>query len=289
MTSGWGVEPTLDGSGNATSGTTSQDIRKILGGLYTKGIISGCTVTTSASAMTYTVNAGVVAISVASDEIILADIPVTTITTTSAPVSGTRTDIIYAQQRYPSIEGNSSIVVSVGTSLPARAVRLQSRVVSAGNINTNSTVITGGTDYSIPYGASLGILWKHQTTYNGTFTTRGVMGSASIYLPTDRNLKFTLSTTMSANAAVGFDNTKYCEGAFDIFIDNVKQWGWSTPGLHQAWAEFTWSDNIILTAGSHTLRYERFVGIGPGTPFQHYSLAGNKGSQLIVEDLGPAV
>ena len=121
MTSGWGVDATLVG-GVPTSGTTDLDVRKVWGALYTPGIISGCVITKSSSQLKYTVASGVVAIQTATGEIVMAPIAGGTVTTPT--VTANRTDIVYAQQAFPTIEGNSNIVLGVASTLPPRAVAL---------------------------------------------------------------------------------------------------------------------------------------------------------------------
>lgn len=290
MTSGFGVDPTLNGSGVPTSGTSAQDIRKINGGLYTPGIISGVPVSTSPSAMTYSVGAGVVAIQVATGEIILAPVPATTVTTTVAPGTGTRTDIVYAQQKYPSIEGNSDVVVGVSTVLPSRAVAIKKFIVSAGNTNTNQTVISGSQSFVIPYGATLPRLHYYQYTNSGSLPngfTR--VGQGSFYLPTDRLLRFSVSAVLNANGSTGFDNSKYCEYGLLPNIDGGDICIWSTPGLHQAWGVYQFSATIAVNAGQHTTNMGMVRIVGPGTAETHYGLFGSygrRGIEYSVEDAG---
>lgn len=289
MTSGFGVDATLDGNGGVLSGTSAADIRKIWGGLLSPGIISGCAVTTSTTAMSYNVAAGVVAIKAANGEIIPAPVDSVTVPTSAAPASGSRTDIIYAMQRYPSIEGDSNIVVGVATTLPARAVALRKMTVSAGQTKTSLATQSGGIDYSIPYGASLGTLQSYRDTTMGTFVAAQTLGSKSIYLPTDRLLRVSILTSVSADGANGFDASKYCEAGYDFMLDGVKQWRWNTPGLHQAWAHYFWSDVIQVSAGTHTVAYSRYRVVGPGTPFHRYVVQDMPGTLFTVEDVGPVV
>ena len=289
MTSGFGVDPAEDG----TSGTSSEDIRKIFGGLYTAGVISGCLITTSASAMTYSVSAGVVAIKTAVGEIILAPVAATTIATSAAPGSGSRTDIIYAQQRYPSIEGDANIVISVGTTLPARAVELRRYIISAGNTNTNAGVVSGGVNFSIPYGATLGVLHQYQHQYHGQLAT-GLerRGHGTITLPTDRRVKFSIQSTLTAFQAVGFDNSKFCEYGFLPNIDGGDFVIWTTTGLSQAWTTFQFEGYLNLSAGQHTVNYGGVRTMGPGTPHLIYGSQlgyGRTGTIFTVEDAGPTV
>lgn len=288
MGSGFGVDATLSG-GVPIGGTSSLDIRKIFGGLYTAGIVSGAGVATTAG-LNYSVSAGLAMISAGTGEIIPAPIPSGTVAT--APVTTARTDIIYAKQNYPSIEGNSDVVLGVvsGTSpvLPARAVALKSYTLAAGITKTSDAVVTGGINYAIPYGASLGLLHADRVVGNGTFSANSTWGVKSFYLPTDRRVRINLQTNLSANGANGFDNTKYCEVYFDIVLDGLRKWRWNTPGLHQSHATFGWTDMITLNAGWHTIGYDR-IKTGAGTPFHHYEANGLGGTLFWVEDMGPSV
>lgn len=293
MTTGWGADPIKDGSGNVTVGTTAADIRQITGSLYSAGLISGGVVTRSPSALTYTVSNGVAAFPMTADlsspyrpenqRTVLGPIPAKVLTTT-APSSGTRVDIIYAQQHTPADDSDANVVVEYGTTLPARAVLLNAFIVSAGNTNTNQTVRTMDVKYSIPYGASLGMLYNVRSTFNGAFTVRATDLSGTFFLPTDRLVRVSLMASLSASGATGFSNAHYCEAGYDIFIDGVKKYTWTSVGLHQAWAEHNWSDVIVLPAGTRTIRSERFRSIGPGTPVAR---ATNYGALLSVEDIGP--
>lgn len=289
MTSGFGVDASSDG----TSGTSSSDIRKINGGLYTPGIISGCTVATSASAMTYTVSLGVVAIQTAVGEIVLAPVATTAVTTASAPTTGSRTDIVYAQQRYPSIEGDANIVIGVGTVLPVRAVELKRYVVSAGNLNTDATVATGAVNYSIPYGASLGVLHRWQNTYSGLLSTALIReGQGTITLPTDRRVKFSVNALLYASGASGFDNSKYTEHYFLPNINGGDMVIFTTPGLHQAWGQYYWEHTLNVSAGVWPVNLGSGRMVGPGQAATYYGVSGGFGRTGIVftvEDMGPAI
>lgn len=291
MATAWGVDPLKDGNGLVTIGTTALDFRLIQGGIYTPGIINGGVVTRSASALTYTVSAGVAAfpiVTTAPKQTALGAIPYT-VKTVTAPSSGTRTDLVYALQRTVADNGDPNIVVEVGTVLPAKAVLLDSYIVSAGQTNTNAAVRTGQIAYSIPYGASLGTLWQIRDTFNGDVpVARRIIGSGTFYVPTDRNVRISATTSVSAKDAVKFDNAKYCESGIEVFIDGVSKYIWTTGGLHQAWEEYHWSESFTATMGSHTVRYETFRAQGPGVPVQRYSV-GNAGNLCKIEDIGPAI
>lgn len=294
MTSGFGVEPTLSG-GIPTSGTTAADIRKIWGSLYTPGIITGCAVTTSPTSMQFSVATGVVAIQTSSGEIILAPVPAATVTTAAAPGSGTRVDIVWAKQRYPDIEGDSNIEVGVSDTLPSRAVPIKKFTISAGQTNTNAAVQYAGIDYSIPYGASLGVLHRWQSTYSGPLTTSTTpvrQGQGTITVPTDRRVKFSVSALLYSVGATGFDNSKYVEQFYLPNIDGGDMCIFTTPGLHQSWAQYYWEHTINVSAGTHSVNIGEGRMVGPGTAATFYGTSGGYGRTgkiFTVEDVGPAI
>lgn len=284
MATSWGIDPLKDVNGQITIGTTADDFRQIQGGLYSPGLISGGVVTRSASAMTYTVSAGVAAFPIVTSgapQTVLGPIPAATLTTTAAS-SGTRLDIIYAQQRLVSVEGDPNIVVAIGTSLPARAVLLNAFIVTTTTTNTLSATQSANIAYSIPYGASLGLLADKRSTFAGNFTVSANDITGSFYLPTDRLIRISVMATFSAYQAIKFDNTKYCEAGYDVYIDELKRFAWTTEGLHQAWSENHWSDTFTLQAGTHTYRTVRYRAQSPGTPVA-------RGCHFTIEDIGPVV
>lgn len=291
MTSGLGVDATLDGSGNITSGTTAQDMQQIFGGLYSPGVVSGGTVTTSVSAMTYTVAAGVAVVQMSTGLNIPIPVPAKTITAASVPASGARTDIIYAQQRTPAIDGDSDVVVDVASVLPPRSVALRTYTAPAGATNTNACTVTGSIDYAIPYGAGLGRLWYYQLTLNGTLPTNLTRyGQGTIHLPTDRMVTFKITSVLSANNASGFDNNAYCEYGFLPNFDNGDFVLWGTSGLHQAWASYNFEATVAMTAGTHTVNFGIRRNSGPGTGRAYYGTDsggfGRRGIEFIIEDAG---
>lgn len=287
MTTGFGIDPTKDSSGNITSGTSSKDIRNISAGLYSPGVISGGVVTTSASAMTYTVSAGVAAFPIATNETVLGPIPAITIPAATAPTSGTRTDIIYATQGMPTIDGHSNVIVQVGSTLPARSVLLDQRIIGANIKNTNSATKTGSVDYSIPYGASLGILKQHRSGVDVDLGGVVTVTSQSFSVPTDRLVRVSLLTCMTSKGTSGYGTpANYCEAGFYILINGVRQWTWSTPALSHAAANYYFADYYPFPRGTHTVSYQRLRMSGSGTPRQIYS-GGKPGTLLTIEDIGP--
>lgn len=296
MTSGFGVDRSADG----LNGTTSQDIRRINGGLYSPGIINGSVVATSATTRNYTVSSGVVAIKTADGEIVLAPIAAGTITGPAAPTSGTRSDIVYAQQQYPSLDGGSaSIVFGVATVLPPRAVTLAQYLVAAGNTTSSQYILQASPNYSIPYGGSLGELHYWQMK-NSVILADGIVryGHKEINLPTDRLVSWTIHANMSGgrpdgSGAAGFDNAAYCEYGFLPNYDSGDWTLWSTGGLHQAWETFQYQNTIPMSAGKHTVNFGVFRIVGPGRGATHYGVDpagfGRRGIEFRLVDEGPVV
>lgn len=291
MTSGFGVDPTLDGNGAVVSGTSSQDIREIFGSLFSPGLISGGGVSTSASAMTYTVAPGVCVIPTATGQSVPAPIPAGVLTVASGPASGSRTDIVYAQQRFPSIEGDSEVSLGVASTLPPRAVQLRTFTVPAGVTNTNAATSSNTVDYSIPYGAKLPTLHYYQMAWSGGLInglTR--YGHGTINLPTDRRVRFTIRAVLYSAGASGFDNSKYCEWYFLPNFDNGDFVIWTTGGLHQAWQTYIWQQEVNMSAGTHSVNFGTGRKIGPGTASTFFGTDsqgfGRNGIEFIVEDAG---
>lgn len=288
-TYGFGVDKTPGGSG-----TNSSDIRKIYGGLYSPGVISGCTIIRSATDLTYTVAAGVVAIQVTPGEIILAPVEQTIV---PAAAATNRTDLVYVRQNFPSDPApndNSAVQLGVATVLPSRSVEIGRFIVTAGQTNSNQFVPTGGISYSIPYGGGLGVLHYWQKPHNGLIMNELYRdGYGTFKLPTDRRVRFTVTAVVSANGAVGFDNSKYVEHGFLFNIDGGDFVLHTTPGLHQAWATYQFSSEITVLAGTHTVNLGAVRVGGTGQTYVHQGTDGSgygrRGIEFLVEDEGPAI
>lgn len=289
MTSGFGVDATADG----TSGTGSRDIRRILDAQFTVGVFNGCDVTTSASAMTYTVSPGVVAIYIAASEIVLAPVDQATVTAASPPVSGSRIDKVYVQQRFPSVNGDANVIVGVTSdTVPVNSFELMRFTVSAGPANTNAAVRSGLKMYSIPHNGSMGLLHYWQNTYSGTLSTSLLReGYGTFTLPSDRRIKMKVTAVLNAAGASGFDNSKYCEWGFLFGVDSGDYVLHTTPGLHQAWATYEFNTSIEMSAGTHTVNLGALRIVGPGVAETHYGVDGagfgRRGIEFSVYDEGP--
>jgi hypothetical protein len=254
--------------------------------------------------MTYSVAAGVAAIPTGTKEIVMAPVQATTVTAPAAPGSGTRVDLIYAVQRFPS-SGDSYVQIKVDSFakdsdafLPANAIELDRYLVTAGQTNTNAAVRLWGINYSIPYGASLGLLHQWQNTYNGLLSIPLLReGHGKFTLPTDRRVRFSISACLSAEGANGFDNSKYCEWYFLPNIQGPTVNGdpviWTTDGLHQAWGTYNFELYLDLPAGEYTTSIGAGRMVGPGRALLHYGLDGGgfgrPGLLYRVEDDGPVL
>lgn len=288
MTIGFGVDKA------AGAGTSASDIRKIWGGLYSPGIISGCKVTTSPSGMSYTVSAGVVAIAPSPGEIILVPVDARTFSTGSA---SNRTDIIFVRQNYPgdsAPNNNNNVLVDVATSLPTRSVEIARFTITSGQTNTNQAVRGGTVNYCIPYGGGLGILHYWQNTYDGPLSIPLLReGHGTFDLPTDRRVRITVRAVLSAQFASGWDNSKYCEYGWIFNVNGNDMVLHTTTGLHQAWGTYQFESLFNLPAGKNTVHCAGTRIVGPGQALLHYGTGGDgygrRGQEFIVEDLGPAV
>lgn len=302
MTTGFGADPIIDGNGLVTVGTTEDDIRQITGSLYSAGLISGGLVTRSPTGLTYSVSAGVAAFPITVDtttpykpynqRTVLGPIPATqTPLTTTAPSSGTRVDIIYAQQLTPANDSDANIVVRVGTVLPPRAVMLDAFIIASNHTNTNAATPTGDIKYSVPYGAPRGTPWfSYRSTFSGTFNDTPLNAAHGFfYMPADRNVSFSLKTSLNSNGAVKFDNAKYCEAAYALYIDNFWKFTWTTGGLHQAMQDYNWEERGVILEGQHEVFVRRWKSAGDtaALPYQRYG-QGNLGLLFEIRDVGPA-
>lgn len=230
-------------------------------------------------------------IPVSAGKVIPAAISTQTVTVANGPATGTRDDYVYVQQRFPSIEGDSEVVVNVGPTIPARAVGIGHFIVSAGITSTASATSIGPWNYSIPYGGGLGILHQWTDTFSGIHDQSNLrLGIGTINLPTDRLLRFSATALLYSSGAVGFDNSKYCEWYINPEVDNVALTSWRTPGLHQAWATWLWESYFAVSAGTHTVSYSRGRAIGPGsvaTIWGHPGVGWNwPGTVFTVSDAG---
>lgn len=292
MATGFGVDPLIL-NGVPTKGMTAQDVRQVFGGLYSPGVISGAVVTTSNAGLTYSISAGVAAIPVSSTEVVLAPIPARTINTT-APTTGSRTDIIYVRQEFAS--GNSDVDVEIEiatTTIPPNSLEIARYTVPQNAPNTNSAVRTGAVDYSIPYGGSMGLLYSNQSTFNGVPTepagTDVYYLAGSFDLPTDRRLRFTVSISISTEDGQDGTYGNWVEPIIAPQLDGVDlvNWRFRANGTWQTYF-FSYDTLTPVSAGPHTVRLRRNIFSQAGRKVSIHYGGGQTGTTFAVTDLGVA-
>lgn len=293
MATGWGIDHlTVNGQ---LSGTSSEDVRRIWAGLYSPGVVSGCGVTTSASAMTYTVAPGVAVIKIANGENVLVPVPGATLTAAPNNTGSARIDTIYVVQNMGTLN-TVSLGVAQGTPIPQYSQALAVHSATAGATTTSRSYFQGSIPYSVPYGANLGLFYQKTDTSTanipkGTATT---IAAGSFNLMTDRKCIFAADLCVSSRrpnntAAVGFDNTAYISLKIDVVIDGVTQFMFETPGLSQAWATYHCEEYVNLKSGPHTVqfKYNYGDGQGPGLVRRYYAGSdASTGSTFSVRDGG---
>jgi hypothetical protein len=230
-------------------------------------------------------------IQTSSGQVVPVPIPPTTVIADNVG-SSIRTDYIYVKQNFPSTDGDSKVVVDVGTSVPDNAIVIGTYRQPANANNTSAGSIADDVNFAIPYGASLGNLYTYRHNITGLLPNSGITryGYKTLKLPTDRRLLFKVQATLQAQNAVGFDNSKYCEYGFLPNIDGGDFVLWTTPGLHQSLATYSWQGYFNVTAGTHTVNIGFTQMSGPGRAYTfsgtdtlHF---GREGIVFTIEDAG---
>lgn len=219
MATGFGIPN--DDKGN---GTTPDDIQAITAAEYPEaGIISGCEVT-GTSTMAWKVSAGAAVVHLAAARAVRVPVPAQTITTAPAPPTGTRSEYIYVKQNTVATDGNINATVGVGASVPANAVMLSQRNITAGMRATASAPEAGNPVYSRPVGGSLGVLHRHyheddQVRDRGSFKR----GAGTFYVPTDRNIDIRISSTVANGRPGQWESATTADQGvvrYDVYLDD---------------------------------------------------------------------
>lgn len=289
MATGFGVDPSLQNG--VMTGTTSQDIRKIVEGMYSnQGILRGCKVTTR-SDMKYNVALGAVVCEVSEGESILVPVYASTPSTAAAPSSGTRQDYIVVRQNMPATDGNSNIVVEVVNTPPsmfARSMVLAQYTVPAGKTKTSDFIEAPDfyRNYAVPTSAAGRYLFQKTEIFDGLIGPKKDLPfmSGSFELETDRLIEFIVGTTVDCDLGGGINDAMYAE----IFIDNVKKVTFSTGRIDNGYSRTeTWVWNTTLEAGKHTFKVVFNETDDTGKVRVRYSSNGGfPGSYVTIKDLG---
>lgn len=292
MSTGWGVDAVKNAEGIATSGTSAQDIRNINSGLYNQGILYGCAVDTSTTAMTYTINRGVVSNALVWGEHVMMPVNKTTITVPKNTGTTARTDYVYVKQNLPEKDGNNNIVFGISNSpIDTYDQRLVLRkfLVPAGATTTSSAVRQGSINYSTPYGQAGRLLVNKVDTYNGLLKNRQINQLGGDFsLATDRIIRTDITVTHDKEPGQTAGDRLTAE----IWVDNVKRATFSTGEIDtetyttQCWAWYT-----QLARGDHNVTVKLFshrkkVHNLPSTIYLRYGANSWPGQRVVVTDAG---
>lgn len=300
MATGFGVDPTKRNDGVITSGTTSEDIRRIIGSLMSPGIVGDTgLVTLSKTDLTATVSAGSVVIPTGSKEAVIAPIPNTKVSL-GAPIAGAQSWKIYVKQNFPSTDGDSEVIVAAtsGTVPPNNTLILDVIEISSGMTVASSGISRYDKKFSIPYGSNGGAIGWFTDTSNAILDSNHNewvhVWTHNFNLATDRKIKVEISPTLSAyradkvTPARTWNPDDYTEMAYRVDIDGRTVVRFNTPGLTRSWTTYYFQHYENLLQGSHTLTiYMARVSGGPGYPKRWYSGSDiNPGTKYVLRDAG---
>lgn len=255
MPTGFGVPH--DENGN---GTTTDDIQRIIAAEYSNaGIIDGARVSGTAT-MSYDVSAGAVVLDTGQDMAVKVPVPATTVPTTPAPATGSRTDTVFVAQGFPDNGGDSLAFVGVSPSpehpsVPANSIVLDAFTVPAGVTSTNSTTSIHNRKFARPVGGSLGRLHlfvDEDTTPRTTATI--TRGAGSFYVPTDRDVEFNMTSTVAAVASNGMVADEHGSVLYQFWIDGKMVRSWERS-YDRTWESKQLSFVYALEEGRHDVYY----------------------------------
>lgn len=292
MSTGLGINK--DSAGN---GRSPLDERLVNGGLRTPGVISGCAVTTSSSAMRYAVAVGVAQVSrSATDGGVPLPVPATTSTVDAGPGSGSRIDVVWVRQHDPD-QGDPDALVEVGVTqgaaaasptkptLPTGALQLKAYTVPAGATATSACTVYDDAPISVSWDGSRGVLAYAVNTFAGSLGDGGTMFSKSFRLDTPRTTLINLETAV---AALDPSTSLWIEEKYELWIDGARFRTWMTGRLGQSIVTPTFSTVVSMTSGTHTVQIKNSRSVGATTYAQQYygGPEGWAGAILLVTDLG---
>ena len=292
MSTGWGVDAVKNAEGIATSGTSAQDIRNINSGLYNQGILYGCVVDTSTTAMTYTIQRGVVSNALVWGEHVMMPINKTTITVPKNTGTTARTDYVYVKQNLPEKDGNNNIVFGISNSpIDTYDQRLVLRkfLVPAGATTTSNAVRQGSINFSTPYGQAGRLLVNKVDTFNGLLKNRQIneMGG-DFTLSTDRILRTDITVTYDKEPG----QTASDRLSAEIWVDNVKKANFSTGEIDtETYTTQCWTWYTELARGDHNITvklfsYRKNTHNLPSTIYLRYGANSWPGQRVVVTDAG---
>lgn len=249
-----------DAAGN---GLTPAQHQQIIRSQYAAhGILSGCEVIASASAMSVTVQPGAVVIPVSGIGAVEGPVSPGTLVFDAAPATGQdRYDIYVACQNIPG--ANAYIGLAKNGDAPANSVRLDRWIIPAGVTNARAGYSMSYKDYAVPTGAGQSRIvdWQDPTLYGGDATaTQFTQLTKDIYLPQDRLLDFRITQCFSGKR-------NQPRGAFQWIITDNREGRLATPVIpYDEWAVptgpmiggvYQHRFTVGFAAGYHTITWER--------------------------------
>jgi hypothetical protein len=279
MATGWGVERAND------KGFDTASARKINAAEYSVGVLRGCKISTSSTNRTYKVSRGSDPASIAVGSATAADgaviFPVPDGLTTGAVAAGDptnpRIDSVFAVQHDAAAgDADNQVVLVAVSGTPAAsptppaapagiAVKLASFTVPKSASTTSQATPYGNVDFSVPYGASLGVLWSWTDTFNGVANQDPlILGLTSLYFPTDRNVDMEIMPNVSGeNGATGT-----CAYGFQLDGNEFVSF---EIGYDVNWQTRYVKIPVKVTSGLHTFAFRRWWRAGAKF-VQHYGL-----------------
>lgn len=292
MSTGWGVDGVKNSEGIVTAGTSALDIRNINSGLYNQGILYGCTVDVSTTAMTYTIQRGVVSNALVWGEHVMMPVNKTTITVPKNTGTTSRTDYVYVKQNMPEKDGNNNIVFGVSNApIETYDQRLVLRkfLVPAGATTTSKAVRQGSINFATPYGQAGRLLVNKVDTYNGLLRNRQIndMG-ADFNLSTDRIIRTDITVTHDMEPGQSASDRLNAE----IWVDSVRRAKFSTGKIDtETYTTTSWTWYTELAKGQHNLTvklysYRNEVYNLPSVVYLRHSNNSWPGQRVVVTDAG---
>lgn len=294
----FGVRQTANGIG-----TTDTDIRHMLAQKWlNKGIVGGLQVS-GGSTMAYNVSAGMAICSRgASDgftEAYWSGGATPTVEANSS--SNPRIDVVWITAHDMS-QGDTDNLVTIGVTkgtaaaspsaptIPTYATEVARMLLPGGSTTTKNATVNASRPFSIPYGASLGILADIRdktsevvSVENPSWKTRA---SATVVLSSDRMLEVSYARTATTH-----DFSKVGSIVVDIVIDGVSL-ATSEIAFSGAWETKEFREIIKVDAGTHTIVVRDGWHEGAAIDFiaskSGYATA-NVGMRVLVVDRGVAV
>lgn len=246
---------------DGSNGTTPEILQKTIYSQYVNahrgpkmrgGLVSG------RSNMTYAFSEGVGLIVTGPQRAAYVTWDAGTTALVSAPTTGDREDIIWANEHGVWVTPASQFNIS-------NACILDRRIIRPGAQNTSGTTSVHDNVWAIPYGASLGWLGMFRETgqadvplHQPIQKSRHTWCNLRIFVPTDRRVSAKLDQAIYGGIPGGaFNNNSYGSMKYWVYMDNTLLYTLEV-GYNQIWdINSQWLGPFDATEGVHTFRVER--------------------------------